>query len=146
MPCLERAVPTLRPIVDVAAEIGLGESDLILHGSYMAKVRLDQAPRTGDRRGKYVVVTSISPTPFGEGKTTMAIGLAQGCWKAGIRSVVALRQPSLGPSFANVHGVAGCAILGDGRVGLILDAAAIVESGYDDRATAAACLRQSCRR
>ncbi|CAN5539162.1 formate--tetrahydrofolate ligase [soil metagenome] len=99
--------PELRSIIDVAAEIGLGESDLILYGPHKAKVRLDRSLHTSNRRGKYVVVTSISPTPFGEGKTTMAIGLAQGAWKAGIKSVVALRQPSLGPSFGIKGGGAG---------------------------------------
>jgi formate--tetrahydrofolate ligase len=97
----------LRPIVDVAGEIGLQESDLTLYGPYKAKVRFDQHRHAGDRRGKYVVVTSISPTPFGEGKTTMSIGLAEGAWKAGIKAVVALRQPSLGPSFGIKGGGAG---------------------------------------
>ncbi|MBX3070964.1 MAG: formate--tetrahydrofolate ligase [Thermomicrobiales bacterium] len=97
----------MRPILDVAADIGLGEDDLTLYGPWKAKIRLDRPVPVGGRKGKYVVVTSISPTPFGEGKTTMAIGLAQGAWKAGIRSVVALRQPSLGPSFGIKGGGAG---------------------------------------
>src|SRR5680860_672530 len=99
---------SLRPIVDVAGDIGLGESELELHGRYMAKIRLGGKQHAdAPLRGKYVVVTSISPTPFGEGKTTMSIGLAQGCWKAGIKSVVALRQPSLGPSFGIKGGGSG---------------------------------------
>lgn len=98
---------TLRPIQDVAADIGLSKDELTLYGPWKAKVRLDRRAAPSSRRGKYVVVTSISPTPFGEGKTTMSIGLAQGAWKAGIRSVVALRQPSLGPSFGIKGGGAG---------------------------------------
>ncbi len=99
---------SIREIVDVAADIGLGEDDLILYGPHKAKIRLDTARfQPAETSGKYVIVTSISPTPFGEGKTTMAIGLAQGAWKAGIRSVVALREPSLGPSFGIKGGGTG---------------------------------------
>ncbi len=96
-----------RPIADVAADIGLTDDDLISYGNNIAKIRLDRPVRVSGKRGKYVVVTSISPTPFGEGKTTMSIGLAQGAWKAGVRSIAALRQPSLGPSFGIKGGGAG---------------------------------------
>jgi formate--tetrahydrofolate ligase len=97
----------MRPIVDVAAEIGLTPHDLDPYGHFKAKVHLDVLDRPSGRRGRYVVVTSITPTPFGEGKTTMAIGLAQGCWRIGTKSIVALRQPSMGPTFGIKGGGAG---------------------------------------
>ena len=96
----------MRPIVDVAADIGLTENDLDLYGAYKAKIHLDAVDRS-EPRGKYVVVTSISPTPAGEGKTTVSVGLAQAFWQIGRRSVVALRQSSLGPSFGIKGGATG---------------------------------------
>jgi formate--tetrahydrofolate ligase len=97
----------MRPIVEVAAEIGLGPDELDLYGPYKAKIHLDAAGRRDGQRGRYVVVTSITPTPFGEGKTTMAVGLAQGCARIGARSLVALRQSSMGPTFGIKGGGAG---------------------------------------
>jgi formate--tetrahydrofolate ligase len=97
---------SLRPIAEVAADIGLGPDDLELYGRYKAKIRLDREKPAG-RPGKYVVVTSVTPTPAGEGKTTVAIGLAQSCWRLGVKSIVALRQASLGPSFGIKGGGTG---------------------------------------
>lgn len=97
----------MRPIVEVAAELGLAPDELDLYGPYKAKIHLDAAERRTGNHGKYVVVTSITPTPFGEGKTTMAIGLAQGCARIGVRSLVALRQSSMGPTFGIKGGGAG---------------------------------------
>lgn len=97
----------MRPIVDVAAEIGLTPADLELYGTHKAKINLAARDRPTRKRGRYVVVTSITPTPFGEGKTTMSIGLAQGCWRIGTKAIVALRQSSMGPTFGIKGGGAG---------------------------------------
>lgn len=98
----------LRPIVDVAADIGLDVDDLELYGPVKAKVTLDAIDRARSRpAGKYVIVTSLSPTPLGEGKTTMAIGLAQAFWRIGVKSIVNIRQPSIGPAFGIKGGGAG---------------------------------------
>jgi formate--tetrahydrofolate ligase len=97
----------MRPIVDVAAEIGLTPDDLDLYGQYKAKIHLDVGSRHAGHTARYVVVTSITPTPFGEGKTTMSIGLAQGCRRIGAKTIVALRQPSMGPTFGIKGGGAG---------------------------------------
>lgn len=97
----------MRPIVEVAAEVGLTPDDLDLYGPYKAKIHLDAHDRPVAQRGRYVVVTSITPTPFGEGKTTMAIGLTQGCWRIGANAIVALRQSSMGPTFGIKGGGAG---------------------------------------
>ncbi len=104
---------TPRPIREVAAELGLHEDELELYGPTKAKVRLEAiarleaAARAAGRRGKYVVVTAITPTPLGEGKTTTTIGLAQGLNRLGHRAAVCLRQPSLGPVFGIKGGAAG---------------------------------------
>lgn len=97
----------MRPIVDVAADIGLEPGELDLYGAHKAKIHIDAGARRLDRLGRYVVVTSITPTPFGEGKTTTAIGLAQACWRVGASSLVALRQSSMGPTFGIKGGGAG---------------------------------------
>jgi len=68
----------IRPIVDVAAKLGLIADDLEFHGKFIAKVRLDVLERFSDRpQGKYIDVTAITPTPLGEGKTTTTVGLVQ---------------------------------------------------------------------
>jgi formate--tetrahydrofolate ligase len=97
----------VRPIVDVAADAGIQPSDLILHGSYKAKIALNRSAPSSQPRGKYVIVTAISPTPLGEGKTTVAIGLSQAAWRIGVKAIVALRQSSLGPVFGIKGGGAG---------------------------------------
>ncbi len=98
----------LKPITDVAATIGLSETDLNLYGPYKAKIKLEALRRPGaSSSGKLVLVTAITPTPLGEGKTTVSIGLSQAFWKLGKRSVVALREPSLGPVFGLKGGATG---------------------------------------
>jgi formyltetrahydrofolate synthetase len=97
-----------KPILEVAAEIGLEPEDLILFGKYKAKVHLDVMPKVADRpRGKYIDVTAITPTPLGEGKTTTAIGLVQGLGMIGKKPIACIRQPSMGPTFGIKGGAAG---------------------------------------
>ncbi len=100
---------TPRPIVDVAHDLGFRDDEIELYGNSKAKVTLEGIARmTADRpRGKYVLVTAISPTPLGEGKSTTTVGLAQGLNRIGHRAAVALRQPSLGPVFGIKGGAAG---------------------------------------
>jgi formate--tetrahydrofolate ligase len=95
----------LRPITDVAKEIGLGPDDLDLYGKYKAKVSLDLAERPA--KGKLVIVTAINPTAAGEGKTTTSVGLAQAFRKLGKNAVLCIREPSLGPVFGVKGGAAG---------------------------------------
>lgn len=98
----------LAPITEIAEQIGIDEDHLIPYGRHVAKVELDVIDEFADRPdAKYVVVTAITPTPFGEGKTTTAVGLAQGLAKIGRKPVLALRQPSLGPVFGVKGGAAG---------------------------------------
>ncbi|MBK7974329.1 MAG: formate--tetrahydrofolate ligase [Deltaproteobacteria bacterium] len=99
----------MRPITDVAAELGLTPDDLVLHGPWMAKVRLGAVRALAARgaAGRIVLVSAINPTPFGEGKTTVAIGLAQGMRRLGNRVALALREPSLGPVFGIKGGGTG---------------------------------------
>ncbi|MDR2527896.1 MAG: formate--tetrahydrofolate ligase [Synergistaceae bacterium] len=93
-------------IVDIAAKLGIGEDELELYGRYKAKVR--GFKRLADKPdGKLVLVTAITPTPAGEGKTTISVGLAQGLTHIGKRACVALREPSLGPNFGVKGGAAG---------------------------------------
>ncbi len=100
---------TPRPIVEVARDLGLREDEIELYGSAKAKVTLEGLRRVEaeGRRGKYVLVTAITPTPLGEGKTTTTVGLAQGLNRIGRRAAVAIRQPSLGPVFGIKGGAAG---------------------------------------
>jgi formate--tetrahydrofolate ligase len=98
----------LDPIGEVAARAGIAEEYLELYGRDVAKVSLDAIKATEDRpRAKYIVVTAITPTPLGEGKTTTAVGLAQGLAHIGRNSMLALRQPSMGPTFGIKGGAAG---------------------------------------
>ncbi len=97
----------LRPIVEIAAEAGILRDELELHGDYMAKVRLSLLDRLADRPdGKLILVTAITPTPLGEGKTVTTIGLAQALRHIGKNAVVTLREPSMGPTFGIKGG--GC--------------------------------------
>lgn len=99
---------TLRPIADVAAECGLQDSEIELYGRHVAKVDLAVRDRLQDKApGKYVVVTAVTPTPLGEGKTTTSVGLAQGLAHIGKTSMLTLRQPSMGPTFGIKGGAAG---------------------------------------
>jgi formate--tetrahydrofolate ligase len=104
----KEALPTPRPIAEVAAEMGLLPEEVELYGTTKAKIKLDAIERLKDKpNAKYIVVTAITPTPLGEGKTTTSIGLAQGLNRIGKRAIVALRQPSLGPVFGIKGGGAG---------------------------------------
>lgn len=98
----------MEPITEVAKRIGLGEDDIELYGKYKAKISLDAIKKyESEKDGKLVLVTAISPTPAGEGKSTVSIGLSQGLNKIGKNSAVALREPSLGPVFGVKGGAAG---------------------------------------
>ena len=98
----------MKPIVQVAAELGLSEDDLELYGKYKAKVSLDVWERLKDRpNGKVILVSAINPTPAGEGKTTNTVGLGDALRKLGKKVVIALREPSLGPCFGVKGGAAG---------------------------------------
>ena len=98
----------LKPILEIAASLGLTIDDLDLYGKYKAKIHLDVLERFADRpQGKYVDVTAITPTPLGEGKTTTTIGLTQGLGVLGKSVVAAIRQPSQGPTFGIKGGAAG---------------------------------------
>ena len=96
------------PIKDVAGQIGLSEDDLELYGKYKAKISLETIRRLENNQdGKLILVTAINPTPAGEGKTTTMIGLAQAMNKIGKKTIVAMREPSLGPCFGVKGGAAG---------------------------------------
>ena len=95
-------------IREVAAEVGVAEDDLELYGKYKAKISDDLYSKLEDKKdGKLILVTAINPTPAGEGKTTITIGLTQALNKMGKKSVAALREPSLGPCFGIKGGAAG---------------------------------------
>ncbi len=96
------------PISQVADNLGIKEEDLIHYGKYKAKVSLDLFNELKDKEdGKLILVTAISPTPAGEGKTTTNIGLSMGLNKIGKTAITAIREPSLGPSFGIKGGAAG---------------------------------------
>jgi formate--tetrahydrofolate ligase len=98
----------LLPIEEVAASAGIAAEHLEPYGRYIAKVSASAQEALSDQApAKYVVITAVTPTPLGEGKTTTAIGLAQGLALLGQRSMLSLRQPSLGPTFGIKGGAAG---------------------------------------
>lgn len=97
---------TLRPIHEIGARLGLSPDDLEPYGRHVAKIELD-AVGARRPRGRYVVVSAVTPTPLGEGKTTTAVGLTQGFGTLGLNAAVVLRQPSLGPVFGIKGGAAG---------------------------------------
>src|SRR4030088_1874712 len=98
----------LKPIEDVAGEMGLGGHLLEAYGRDVLKIRLEAMEELADRpKAKYVVVSAITPTPLGEGKTTTTVGLGQALSHIGKRSTVAIRQPSMGPTFGIKGGAAG---------------------------------------
>ena len=98
----------MQKITDVAAKLGIGEDDIELYGRYKAKLSMDLIRRMeNEKPGKLVLVTAITPTPAGEGKSTTTVGLAQGLHKIGKRVIVALREPSLGPCMGIKGGAAG---------------------------------------
>ncbi|MCC7417853.1 MAG: formate--tetrahydrofolate ligase [Acidobacteria bacterium] len=94
-----------RPIVDVAADLGLSADDLDLYGKYKAKIPLEICSRPA--KGRLVLVTAISPTPAGEGKSTVSVGLTQALRRINVKSVLCMREPSLGPVFGVKGGAAG---------------------------------------
>ena len=98
----------LAPITDIAAKIDLTPDELDLYGKYKAKIPLDVLKKVqSNPDGKLVLVTAMNPTPAGEGKTTISVGLAQGLAKIGRKTLLALREPSLGPVFGLKGGAAG---------------------------------------
>ena len=97
-----------RPITEIAEKIGVGDEYIEQYGKYKAKIDNKLLKdRAGDPDGKLILVTAITPTPAGEGKTTTSVGLADGLRKIGKKSIVALREPSLGPVFGVKGGAAG---------------------------------------
>ena len=98
----------MKPIKEIAQKVGLDEDDLELYGKYKAKISLEAISKLKNNEdGKLILVTAINPTPAGEGKTTTMIGLSQALNKLGKKSVVAMREPSLGPCFGVKGGAAG---------------------------------------
>ena len=98
--------PTPRPIVDIASDLGIQRDHVVLYGNDKAKIKLD-ALNSGRPWGKLVLVSAITPTDAGEGKTTTSIGLAQGLAAIGQHACLALREPSLGPTFGLKGGATG---------------------------------------
>mgnify|MGYP004731841053 FL=1 len=98
----------MEPIVKIAEKLNLGEDDIELYGKYKCKISLDVLNNNKDKKdGKLVLVTAINPTPAGEGKSTVTVGLGQALCKTGKKAVIALREPSLGPVFGVKGGAAG---------------------------------------
>lgn len=98
----------LKKINEIALAVGIDDDELELYGKYKAKISLDAMTRLKDKKdGKLILVTAINPTPLGEGKTTMAIGLADGLRKLKQNAILALREPSLGPVFGIKGGATG---------------------------------------
>jgi formate--tetrahydrofolate ligase len=96
---------TPRPIVEIARDVGLGADDIEVYGRFKAKLPLDVASRPP--RGRLVLVTAINPTPAGEGKSTVAVGLSQALRRLSVNAVLCMREPSLGPVFGVKGGAAG---------------------------------------
>ncbi|HET9203807.1 MAG TPA: formate--tetrahydrofolate ligase [Acidimicrobiia bacterium] len=98
----------LKPIAQVARDLGLEDEEVIPYGSTKAKIHLDALRRiSSNPMGRYIDVTAITPTPLGEGKTTTSIGLVQGLGALGHRAIACIRQPSMGPTFGIKGGAAG---------------------------------------
>ncbi len=98
----------MKPIIEVASELGIKPEEVEPYGHYKAKLSDDLAKRLSDRPdGKLILVTAINPTPAGEGKTTTTVGLGQAMSKIGKKAIIALREPSLGPVFGIKGGAAG---------------------------------------
>jgi formate--tetrahydrofolate ligase len=103
-----RSEQTMKPIIEIAESIGLTEDDLEFYGRYKAKVRLESIRRFERRPGSsLILVSAMTPTPAGEGKTTVSIGLAQALNRIGKKTIAALREPSLGPVFGIKGGATG---------------------------------------
>ena len=98
----------MEPIKNVAAKLGMSEDDIEMYGKYKAKISDEYMQSVkNNKNGKLVLVTAINPTPAGEGKTTVTVGLGQAMCKLGKKAVIALREPSLGPCFGVKGGAAG---------------------------------------
>jgi len=97
----------MKPILEIARELGIAEEQVSLYGNYKAKIDLGVIDQMGRQDGKLVLVTAITPTSAGEGKTTVTVGLADALRRIGKKSIVALREPSLGPIFGMKGGAAG---------------------------------------
>ena len=101
-------VPASKPLPEIAAQMGIGAHLLEPYGEHVAKIKLAAIDELADRpKAKYVVVSAITPTPLGEGKTTTTVGLGQAFKHIGKRATVAIRQPSMGPTFGIKGGAAG---------------------------------------
>lgn len=98
---------TLKPVTEIASQLGIAHDDLDLYGKYKAKLPLSLIDQSKIDKCKLVLVSAISPTPAGEGKTTTSIGLTQGMNRIGKKATVVLREPSLGPVFGIKGGAAG---------------------------------------
>ena len=97
----------MEPIIKIAQKLNLTEDDIELYGKYKCKIGLDVLNNNKSKEGKLVLVTAINPTPAGEGKSTVTVGLGQALCKKGRNAVIALREPSLGPVFGIKGGAAG---------------------------------------
>ena len=97
----------LRPIAEIAGKLGIAEEHMELYGRYKAKLTPEALAGRDGKNGKLILVTAINPTPAGEGKTTTSVGLADALHRQGKKTVVALREPSLGPCFGMKGGAAG---------------------------------------
>ena len=98
----------LDPIESIAEKMGLSRADIELYGENMAKIKLEAIEKLQARpNAKYVVVTAVTPTPLGEGKSTTTVGLGQGMHHIGKHATIAIRQPSQGPTFGIKGGAAG---------------------------------------
>lgn len=103
---IARSIP-LRPLSEVARVMGLSDAELEPYGHTKAKVKLDRLAEPADKQGKYVVVTAITPTPLGEGKTVHTVGISQALNRIGKGACCVIRQPSMGPVFGIKGGAAG---------------------------------------
>ena len=97
----------MRPIGEIAAKLGLDEAHISPYGHFKAKITPVKAFALPAKQGRLILVTAINPTPAGEGKTTVTIGLADALNRLGKNAVVAMREPSLGPVFGIKGGAAG---------------------------------------
>ena len=97
----------LKPITQIAAQLGIPEDDVMQYGKYKAKINLSQINETAVQKSNLILVTAISPTKAGVGKTVTSVSLSLGLNKIGKKSIVALREPSLGPVFGMKGGAAG---------------------------------------
>ena len=104
----------LRPITEIAAALGIDADTIEPYGRYKAKLTRESLAGAHGKQGKLILVTAINPTPAGEGKTTTSVGLADALHRQGKKTIVALREPSLGPCFGMKGGAAGGGRSGNG--------------------------------